>query len=664
VSRVRAAALGLLALTLLVGAPDALADRPEGDPLAGSDPRSCAGAVVAGIASFDLSDSAPPEALRCPASGMVIVRLRPDGAAPLDVEIRRGAEGAFREAGEYGLSPLLNVPDFDAVPAPQRRAFEALVAAVAADGLTLGSVVPVPAALRSRRAPWLLAAALLALAAAALARRRQRSAPDDAPEQTRGHAGLLARPGWALFGLAIVARLLGGAWGPWHINGHGPAWLLRTWLNNDPMPGYGPGYPELLTLPVRALPLAPDHAVFVTNLLLGAAVAPLLFRLGRELGLGAVAASLAGLVAALDPLSLRFAATEAYHPSMLAGRHAAELLLLLAVVSIARRSKIEGVLLGLAGLLVACQAARVHPMAWPLICSTPLVLLAWDAGGSPRQRLVRPVVACLAVGALLAAVLLLTGTISPAEIERISTTRPLSGASGWQRLVQGLGRRPLGWIALLTALLIVRGGAARRLATPAAASALLIGATFLIFTQTGYWLDSYLRLGAGLPLLAVAALLPAAVERLPIDRRALVPIGVAALAAIVAARAAPATTEQQEYRWLRERLVELEAGCDLRWVEESGKRGMSVPWHLIPDAPMPMKIHSGEDLIAGFGPTTCRLYLHGSLCSSTEVRPLCDAIERTVALEELDRALLDALPSYDDHPYDRDPVEVILYRVR
>ena len=630
------------------------------------DPRSCPSALQDQIDRLDLGDGVRARTLRCPAPSMVIVRLLPSEGAPLDVELRGGGEGAFAEASGIGLSPILQVAEWSDVPASQRQAFEALVAAGARGELPVAGVAGIlPAALRTRRVPWLLAVALLAVCAAAWSRHRRarRQAPPTssasglqwpAPVQVDpapAHLGLL------LFGVGAALRVVGGVWAPWHVNGHGPSWLVRTWQGTDPMPGYGPGYPELFSGPVWLLPLAPDTAVFVANLLVGAALAPLLYRLGRSLGLSWGPAALVGAVAALDPLSLRFAASEAYHPALLLGLHGAELLLVTAALRLAADRRAEGLALALAGALVAAWTARIHPIAWPMVALAPLPLLA--VGG--RRRGFGP--AAVAVAALLVGVALLIAA-GPEGVERVLGSGPLRGGEGPGGLADGLTPKLLTWTGIGGAALLIRGGPARRLALAAVASLLLLGATRLLFMQTGYWQASYLRLHLGLPLLAVAAALPAAiVERFLRPRLALPLLAAASLACVVAAHSAQLTTEQLEHRWLHGVLADQAEGCELRWVEETGKRNLSVAWHLVPGAPSPQRVGSAEDVRAGLLPGGCRLYLRSSLCASAETRRHCDEIERGLDLQEIGRVELPALPSYDEHPYDGARVPVVLFRV-
>jgi len=649
-----------LVLALLVAGSARAADE--------TDPRTCTSDLRAAVEGLGLGVRA--EALRCPAPGMVILRLSPAGASPLDVEVWAGAEAAFRTVDGVGLSPILEVDDWGTVPEPQRAAFDALVGAVGRGELSIAGVTGVmPAALRGHRVPWLLAIAALAVAAAAWTRRRRARQPVPAPSPSglqwpaagQDPDPALPGAGWWLFCGALLLRAIGGVWGVWHVNGHGPGWLLRAWQGADPMPGYGPGYPELFSGPVWLLPTAPDVAVFAANLLLGAALAPLIYRLGRSLGLSWGPALLVGLLVAIDPLSLRFAASEAYHPALLLGRHGAELLLVTAAARLVDGRRLEGLLVGLAGALVAAQTARIHPVAWPTLALAPLVLLAVRRGEQDRGG---AGLVATAVGAVALALVLLV-TAGPSGVERVLASGPVSSGDGPAGWLNGLTPRLLVWTAFGAVVLSLRGGPARRLAAAAVASILLLGATRLAFVQTGYWQASYLRLHLGLPLLALAAALPAdPLERLLKTRvvvAALVAIG---LACALTARGAPPTTEQAEHRWLRGALSSQAEGCELRWLEQAGKRNLQVAWHLVPGAPVPMRVRSADDVRAGLLPGTCRLYLRSSLCAAVETRRHCDEIERGLELEELGRVELPALPSYDDHPYDGAPVPVVLFRVR
>ena len=74
----------------------------------------------------------------------------------------------------------------------------------------------------------------------------------------------------------------------------------------------------------------------------------------------------------------------------------------------------------------------------------------------------------------------------------------------------------------------------------------------------------------------------------------------------------------------------------------------------------PREPHTIED---GLAPTACVYYVHTSLCSSAEGRPVCDAVERRLGLVHIARASFPARPSNEGLPYDRDPVETVLERV-
>jgi len=470
-----------------------------------------------------------------------------------------------------------------------------------------------------------------------------------------------ARVGWALFGLAAVLRLIGGVWAPWHINGLGSDWMLRPWMGEDPMAArYGSGYAELFSLPVDLLPLAPDHALFTWNVLIGAALAPLMFGLARRVGLGWRTAAVLGLVVAADPLAVRFCASEAYHPALAAGRHAAELALIAGASHLAAGRRGRAVGLWLVGVASAVGVARLHPIGWPLVAVAPLVLLAWPAP-SLRWRLG----GFVAAAASIVVGVLATGTVSVADLQGAMGSGPVSGTGGLAGLADGV--RPwmlAAMIALALGLGWRRGIEGRRLGIPVVASLLGAALTWRAFTQADVWLASTLWLWAGWPLLAVVALWEPELERRLGPRTWRTAAALACAASVLVlflARTAPATTDQAEYRWLRPHLVAQEPGCELRWLHRAERRWMSQPWHLLPDGVPPLRVHDGW---ATERPGACLLYLRSSLCSSAEGREECDRLEAQAVLEEVARATLPARPSYADLPYDREEVEVVLYRVR
>ncbi|MDX2166792.1 MAG: hypothetical protein SF182_07000, partial [Deltaproteobacteria bacterium] len=141
--------------------------------------------------------------------------------------------------------------------------------------------------------------------------------------------------------------------------------------------------------------------------------------------------------------------------------------------------------------------------------------------------------------------------------------------------------------------------------------------------------------------------------------------GAAAVAAALALARWPAlsapTTEQLEYAFLRQALRAMPPDCTLAAVSRADKRQWVIPSFLAPGRGAQRAVERAADLAAA--PSACLLYVRSSLCSSAEARATCDAIERQAPLAPLARAAFPAAPSYAGLPYDREPVETVLFRV-
>jgi hypothetical protein len=137
--------------------------------------------------------------------------------------------------------------------------------------------------------------------------------------------------------------------------------------------------------------------------------------------------------------------------------------------------------------------------------------------------------------------------------------------------------------------------------------------------------------------------------------------GAAALVLLALRPLGPPTTEQREYAFLRSTLRDLPPDCTLAAVSRADKRQWVIPSFLVSGAGAQRAVERAADLAAA--PSACLLYVRSSLCSSAEARPTCEAIEREAGLEPIARAAFPAAPSYGELPYDRDPVETVVFRV-
>jgi hypothetical protein len=630
----------------------ALAVIAHGVPARGDSPATerCSARVKAWIGDAAVAAGTLAYAVTC-GPDRVVLRLEPIDAAPLEVEVTRSPDGAFRRVGGLGLSPLLQVDDWKRVPAARREPFERLAGWVEAhpDRVSFGGGA-LPESLRSplERArlppgsPWMLVAAL---ALGLLASRRRTN-----PARADRMAAL------ALFAFAWPLRLALGAWGPLRINGLGALWVMAAAVDPLEARHYGPGYAEVFSLVARHLPLAPDDAVFATNTVVSALLPPLLFSLVRRLGIDRRRGVIVALALTLDPVSIRIAATESYVPVITALAGASSLAATLAAIDAGRRRWRAAVAMALAAGLLAAQAARVHPAAWVPVALAPLAAFGVEHR-SPGRRLGIGLGILSAVGATVLATSLpdllqtlessLTGETMPAHFSPPTIGGSLVAAA-LLALVVARPRWPVAW-----------GGLA----------AFALASSRANYAQSPLWLASFDRLYV-LPLgAAAAALLPAFLARL----RALLPTAAVALLTLFVLRAPAAlegrTTDHLEYRWARDWLRHrLPPSCRVAYVAFAGHRNLFLPTY-VASPPLPpealLRLDGREPIDARLvlGEPRCTLYVRSSLCSSEEGRPVCDALERQLVLEPVERVTFPAVPSNGWLPYDRDPVEVEVARV-
>jgi hypothetical protein len=187
-----------------------------------------------------------------------------------------------------------------------------------------------------------------------------------------------------------------------------------------------------------------------------------------------------------------------------------------------------------------------------------------------------------------------------------------------------------------------------------------------IYGQSEAWQACFDRLFLAMPVLAVVAAIPRAWfhGRLRVAWAA----GMLLLAAGVASSLPPATTEQLEYRWLRDELSRLDPECRVASVSRAGRRVLYLPWYaMAPQADRaPARWFSVANPVAlaeSARTGRCVVWVHASLCESEDGRPLCESIEAAVVLQELANVELEAVPSAREYPYDVPFVRVALHRV-
>jgi hypothetical protein len=478
--------------------------------------------------------------------------------------------------------------------------------------------------------PWLVAAASVLLVVAL-----QRG-----PLPSRRDVGLLT----VLTVCAIIARLAFGLWLPLHINGQGPLWI-RGALEPDALSGYGPGYFELFTWVARWG--APDRAIFAANAVLSALSPALLSAVARLVGVERRPSYAAAIVLAGDAVTIRTAATELYIWPIVA-------LVLAAWLSVAAfmraraQDKVAARLALLAACLFAAAAARIHLVALLPLVLSPLIALCGSRPASWREKLIGTVTVTVAIAA---AVLVTTGR----WIVAASGSSPIAGHIA----VVSVDEHKRALIMCIVAVLVLqRWARPRALPAIALASLPLLWIVQLSFNMHPFEPLFYARLCWPGLLLGAAALVPRGHWGWPLA------VAIAATFALLR----PAlpflnvkTTEQVEYAFLRRVLPVLPADCVLAAVNRADKRVWELPLYLMASG-SGYEIQTPDQLAAGLGTAPCIVYVHSSLCSTVEGRPICESAERDVRLEYVASEKFRAAPSYLELPYDRPAVDVVVSR--
>jgi hypothetical protein len=449
---------------------------------------------------------------------------------------------------------------------------------------------------------------------------------------------------------ALALRLVLGVWAPLHINGQGPLWIGAAAGRPSMLVGYGPGYAELFAPIVAMFPRAPDLAIFTANAVLSACVPVTAFALGRLAGLPLDRAGFAAAILVVDPIAVRFAATESYFVPIMALVAATTTVI---AASVRTRTPWRRGALLVAAAAFAIQTARIHPVAWIPLVLCPLGALLPPA--PPARRLAGVAIAALVIAIAFA-------TTSAGWIATLGGHATRYGDT----ISHEIGRA---WVLLLIAIVfvVVRS---RHWPLVVVATAALVADAILrpVYGQSDVWQASFDRLFLVVPVVAIAATIPSGLFG---ARARLVLTAAVAIAALLRGWPLRApTTEQLEYRWLRDELARLDPACRVASLTRAGQRVHYLPWYVMDaetSGPTPTRWISVRDaagLVAATRGGRCLVWAHTSLCESVDGRPTCTAIEHAAGLTELASTELPAAPSADPYPYDVDAVHVSLHRVQ
>jgi hypothetical protein len=298
-------------------------------------------------------------------------------------------------------------------------------------------------------------------------------------------------------------------------------------------------------------------------------------------------------------------------------------------------------------------AARIHPLAWPVLAVAPLGALL------PGAAIGRRVAGAGIVSALAAGLLAATSWAPLSAV--LMSMRTMTGADG---LLGGdsLTAPPFSaWLIAAMVLAVCRriGPIPTRFALPAIAASLALAATGATFEQSPIWAAAYARLFAPFPLLLAVA----AATALP--RRALaLAIALSVPGLWLTAPLAPETTEQAEYRALRAAFDDLPDGCVVTWLGRVDDRLLSLPVAGLPGwarGTDPDRVFDARGGSLGTG--RCALWVHGSLCESAPGRPVCERVEAGTRLRLRASWELPAEPSYRGFDYLANTVPIAIYDV-
>ena len=484
--------------------------------------------------------------------------------------------------------------------------------------------------------PWLLVVTGLALLAGVL------------PELRRPAARRLAL-GLALTTVATFAlhRAISEP-SFFHQNGHGPMRVGQALCDTSTL---GAGFTEVFGAVAGLDPQHAETLVFRAQGALAALAPAAAYLTASAVGAGPALAAGLALVTATEPVLVRMAWTESYYATCTS-------LLFVAAAVLAgwprrgARSDARAVLAAACAGLIVAQAARTHPLCWPAAAMLPLVTAVRP--GDTRTRLRQT---------LMTAAVIAVAVVATSGGEMLHVLQSGQGQS-WVAhvsLFDTIGSR----ISPGRVLLVVVLGywlRSEALAVTGLLATVVVARLTDLHAGSPPWVHAaYYRQFAPVAIAAVATLLAHWPGRRLWPGRLAVAAGLAVSAARFPSLQVQATDEREQTAMRAWREL-IPPDATLVWVARAGQRVLTLPiYGDCSDFPSG-GVAAGEPLrpLASFGPKV--YYYRSSLCSSADGRARCEALEADANLVPVAHASIAARESMGGMGFDRDPVEVALFR--
>lgn len=594
----------------------------------------------------------------CPAGKVIL--LVGEGPSALRIEVSRRTKGAFREVGNFGVSPLGQFDDWSKEPKPRRDALEAVVLCL--------EEFPRSESDKGVAVPWLLLGALLSGVLGLVAAIRQGYVRPWRREHLRWNrlwrdAAAGRGPGGLFVLLLLYIACFGGR--VWlvpehffHQNGQGPLWIEAA-LQAGAFK-YGPGYPEVFGWIANIHEPDADRSVFLAMALMSAWIPALGWLLARSVGAPVPSAWIVAALMSIHPLLGRLARSESYLAVQFALLFTAATLLAWAGRHARTRSSCFVLAVLAAGLIVA-QSVRIHPTSWLPALAVPLVLLA--VPGRPATLLRNTGLAFAIIGGIVVC----TSAIPLWDVYAGPLGRQWEPAS-----LVSLPRVPVVlWGAFVGSLAIL--GAARErfrcllsLAAGWLAMALLFSAD-LLARDVSWIADAYRLQFLPVLLASFSGATQGSVARWPRQGPWLVALLLLGLGTPgIALRWKQHTTfptDALEQAWALRWRSELPQGAHVIYLHRAQDRVLMLP--LYGEGPVRATgVAVGPETTPSPTPRPGDYYYRSSLCSTPEGMASCKALEGRLRLQVVEERSLPSVASQPWAPLRNGPVRVGLYRLR